>query len=212
MRWKSSLAALFLVIGAQVGSAATITFNFNSDAGKSTTFTDTVSGLSATFSSLSDPGGFTVIPTFFKALTGNVLLDPGPANKDNLALTITFGQDLSSLSLLFATNSGAGVPLVLTALEGSTVVGTASSSGVIPSGFFFPEGTLTFSGATFNKVALSSTALDFAIDDVTVVGTAVPEPAMFLPGCVIVAGLAMRLYVRRIYRGRPHTGNLRQLA
>jgi hypothetical protein len=118
-----------------------------------------------------------VTPTFFETLTGNVLLDPGPANLNNLTLTIAFSSLQSAISMDFATNSGSGVPFDLLAYDGGTLVGSTSASGSIPVGFFFPEGVLSFSGANFDKVVLSApSALDFAIDNVTV-SPSVPEPA-----------------------------------
>ena len=54
--------------------------------------------------------------------------------------------------------------------------GTASATGVIPGGFYFyPEGVLAFAGAPFDSVLLSSAALTFTIDNITV--DTVPAPA-----------------------------------
>ena len=173
-------------------SAATVTFNFDSDAtGKATAFTDTVGGISATFTSPADPGGFAIFATFFQSLTGNVLLDPGPAGLNNLGLAIQFSTPLTLISLNFATNSAAGVLLNLSAFNGASLVGSSSASGIIPAGFTFPEGILSFAGGPFDRVTLSSTALDFAIDNVTVT-SAVPEPAPLFPvlatlGALIIA-------------------------
>src|SRR5579872_1484337 len=83
-------------------NASPIVFNFDSDnLGASTGFIYTVNGLSATFSSSVDPGGFVVYPTMFETLIGNVLGDPGPAFQDNLSLNITFSQDLAAIVLDF---------------------------------------------------------------------------------------------------------------
>jgi hypothetical protein len=108
------------------------------------------------------------------ALTGNVLLDPGPAGLNNLALMVVFSAPQTSISLNFATNSVAGVLFNLNAFSGASAVGSAAASGVIPLGFSFPEGVISFSGPAFDRVVLSSSALDFAIDNVTV--DAIPEP------------------------------------
>jgi hypothetical protein len=167
------------VWGSQVwgsqGVSSDPVFNFDSDVvGKATPFTDTVSGLGATFTSSGDPGGFVVSPSFFSTLTGNVLLDPGPAGLNNLTLTIVFSTLQNNISMTFATNSGAGVPFNLNAFNGGSAVGSASATGVIPAGFFFPEGVINFDGPAFNRVVLSSpAALDFAIDNISV---NVPEP------------------------------------
>ena len=154
-------------------------FNFDADAlGTATTFTDTNGGLSATFSSPADPGGFVVAPTFFLTLTGNVLLDPGPAGANNIRLTIVFSSNATGIAMDFATN-GSG-SLTLDAFQNGTLVGSTSATGVIPAGFSFPEGTISFNGAKFNSVVLSASSVpDFAVDKINV-STVVPEPASFL--------------------------------
>lgn len=170
---------------------ADVIFNFDSDTlGTSTSFEDTVDGLSATFSSSADPGGFVIYPTMFETLTGNVLGDPGPAFADNLALGVTFSHDLSAITLDFATADFiTPSPFTLTAYENSTLVGSNTVTGQFPSGFNFPEGEISFNG-TFNNIVLSSTAADFAVDNIDVIPTtATPEPgaislllaALFLP-------------------------------
>jgi hypothetical protein len=159
-----------------VANADTI-FNFDSDSvGTSTTFTDTSNGLSATFSSSADPGGFIIYASMFDTLTGNVLGDPGPSGLGGLNLDISFSQDLASVSLDFATaDFGTASPLTITAYENSTFIGSASSSGETPSGFIFPEGAVSFAGSPFNQLVVSSSAPDFAVDNIDVV--AAPEPA-----------------------------------
>ena len=180
---RSYFPVVALLIAVPAVWAGTVTFNFNSDpSGKATQFTDTSGGISGTFSSSGDPGGFQVGPSFFKTLTGQVLLDPGPAGLNNLTLTVLFSTTGSSITLDFATNSSAGVPFDLSAYDGSTLVGTATVTGTIPSGFTFPEGAISFSGATFNEVVLSApAATDFAVDNIAfTTGTSVPEPSTAL--------------------------------
>lgn len=174
---------------------ASTVFNFDSDnLGTATTFTDTVDGLSATFSSSADPGGFVIYPTIFDTLTGNVLGDPGPAGQDNLALDVAFSQELSSISLDFATSDfGSPSPLTLTAYENSQLVGSVEMTGTFPGGFAFPEGAIAFDGSAFNNIVISSTATDFAVDNLAV--TATPEPGLLLPlglGFVAMAFLSLR--------------------
>src|SRR5579884_4224959 len=75
--WQLLLTAAILCAGARADAI----FNFDSDTdGTSTTFTDTNNGISATFSSSADPGGFVIYPSVFETLTGNVLGDPGPVS------------------------------------------------------------------------------------------------------------------------------------
>ncbi len=159
---------------------ASTVFNFDSDnPGTSTAFTDTVNGLSATFTSNGDPGGFVVYPSIFETLTGNVLGDPGPAGNDGLTLDIAFSKNLSAVVFDFATSDFVTPsPLSLSAYENSTLIGTASSTGQFLSGFTFPEGEIAFSGSNFNNLVISSAATDFAVDNITVAAaTATPEPA-----------------------------------
>ena len=194
-------SGIVLLMGAVCASAAPITFNFDTDTGSFTPFTDTVDGLSATFTSPADPGGFAVGSSFFSTLTGGVLLDPGPASANGLPLTISFNALLGSLSLDFATNSGVGVPLQLQAFDDALPAGATSAMGTIPPGFSFPEGSISISGA-FNEVVLSSTAFDFAIDNIAV--TLVPEPSDF-----VLIGLALGACALLRFRSR---GQLRNAA
>jgi len=186
-----TLMAAALTAGAAAAQASTI-FNFDADTfGTSTTFTDTANGLSATFTSSGDPGGFAVGPSIFDTLTGNVLADPGPAFLQNLTLTVDFSANLSAIDLLFATGDfGPASPFTLTAYEGNTLVGSATSTGVVLT--TFPEGEIAFSGPGFNTVVLSSAAPTFAIDNVQVSQT--PEPGsagMFLLAGTILGGVSI---------------------
>ena len=159
-------------------NASTI-FTFDNDnLGTTTNFTDTVNGLSATFSSSADPGGFIVYPSFFETLTGNVLGDPGPGGQNNLVLDVNFSQTLTALTLNFATaDFVTPSPLTLVAYDNGIQVGSDTTTGQFLSGFTFPEGELAFGGANFNSISLSSTSSDFAVDNIDVLPTAAaPEP------------------------------------
>ena len=188
-------AAALFALTANSARASTI-FSFDNDTvGTSTQFTDTVNGLSATFTSSGDPGGFTIAPSIFQALTGNVLGDPGPAFLPNLTLTASFNTDLSAVDLLFATSDFVTAsPFTLAAYEGNRLVGSTTATGAFQG--TFPEGEIAFSGAAFNTIVLSSTATDFAIDDVQV--SATPEPAT--AGMYLLTGLALAGVSR--FRGR----------
>jgi hypothetical protein len=173
----STIIRLILVaVVCNIAASASTVFNFDSDTlGTPTVFTDTVNGLSATFSSNGDPGGFVVYPTIFDTLTGNVLGSPGPAGLDNLTLNVGFSQDISAVTFNFATADFiTPSPLTLNAYENSNLVGSVSATGMYLSGFSFPEGEIAFSGSNFNSPVISSTALDFAVDNITV--NPVPEP------------------------------------
>jgi hypothetical protein len=195
-------ARIFLpmVLFCATASASISTFNFDSDAlGTSTTFTDTVNGLSATFSSSADPGGFVVYPSMFETLTGNVLGDPGPAFQNNLALNVNFSQNLSAITLDFATSDFiTPSPFTLTAYQNSALVGSATLTGQFLAGFTFPEGEIAFAGGPFNQVVLSSAAADFAVDNINVL-TATPEPGSIgiLATGLILLGAARKRFTAR---------------
>jgi hypothetical protein len=186
-----------MVVLCAAANASTI-FNFDSDTlGTSTTFTNTVDGLSATFSSSADPGGFVVYPSMFETLTGNVLGDPGPASVDNLDLDVSFSQDLSAIVLDFATADFiTPSPFTITAYENSTVVGSSTSTGQFLSGFTFPEGEISFDG-TFNKIVLSSTSPDFAIDNLNVIPTPEPGDVSLLVIGLFLSCLPFTAFLRR---------------
>ncbi len=178
MRFHPTILILTACTACAAASASTV-FNFDGDnLGTATTFTDTVNGVSATFSSSADPGGFVIYPSIYETLTGNVLGDPGPANANNLSLSIAFNGNLNAVTFDFATSDfGTASPLTLQAFEGNTLVGSATQTGQFLPGFSFPEGEIAFDGTNFNKLVVSSTATDFAIDNVAVIASA-PEPSV----------------------------------
>ena len=187
----AALAALSLI------SAHAAVFDFESvPSGAVTTFTVTEGGITATFTVSS--GAFFVAPGFFATLSGQVLLDMDPALH---TLSITFSQPLSGLSLVFALNNSLGLgQLTLTAYSGGlsgAVVGSVSASGTVPDGFDYPEGSLTFSGPTFDAITLQSDQQDFAIDNLTVHGVGgpeIPEPSTV---ALVLIGLVGALARRR---------------
>jgi hypothetical protein len=173
-------------MGATANASSIFTFD-NDNLGTSTTFTDTVNGVSATFSSAADPGGFVVYASMFETLTGNVLGDPGPAGQNNLPLDVAFSGELNAIELDFATaDFNTPSPLTLTAYQGTQMVGSTTTSGMFLPGFLFPEGEIAFDGADFNNVVISSTSMDFAVDNIAV--NAVPEPG---PLSLVVLGFSL---------------------
>jgi hypothetical protein len=179
MNFKRIMPLLFAVFAWSAAARASTVFNFDGDSlGTSTNFTDTANGLSATFSSAADPGGFVIYSSMFDTLTGNVLGDPGPAGQDNLALDISFNSELNAIELDFATSDfSAPSPFTLSAYQNSQLVGSTTTSGMFLNGFVFPEGEIGFGGANFNNVVISSPAMDFAVDNINV--NPVPEPGPF---------------------------------
>lgn len=201
----AALAAVVLTFAAAMPAfSETIIYNFSADVGFSTTFSNTINGVTATFSSPSDPGGFGVSPTFFgPPMNGTVLLDPGSSGADDIPLDISFSQDISYIALFFATD-GTG-PFDLSAYENGALVGTVSQAGAIPNGYSFPQGYIKFSGV-FNSVVLTSPRTPyFAVDNVGIIPSSggptpsVPEPSSLLllgSGALGLAGFFRRKLFR----------------
>ena len=198
----AALAAVVLTFGAAMPAfSETIVYNFSTDIGATTTFSHTTDGLTATFSSPADPGGFGVGPTFFSPpMNGTVLLDPGSSGASGIPLDISFSQDVGYIALFFATD-GTG-SFDLSAYENGVLVGTASQTGVVPFGYGFPEGIIKFSGV-FNSVVLTSPDTPyFAVDNVGVILSSTfgqtpsaPEPSSLLllsSGVLALAGFFRR--------------------
>lgn len=151
-------------------------------------------GLAATFT---DGAGFSVQPApFLNTLTGNVLRD---FDATSHPLTITFSAPLTGVSLRFATNEVLGTAgLTLEARLGAALVGSVSVPGVVPDEWLYPEGVISFTGPAFTSIALSSTASDFAVDEVVVTRAGVvPEP-----NAAVLVGTGMVFVVVAARRSR----------
>jgi hypothetical protein len=206
---KAVAIAAALSLGS-IGSAMADPASFNFDSldptvtGNivSTPFSLSSGGVTASFSSDQDPGGFQVLNlTGGLSFADDVLVTPNTSGTGPL-LEIVFSQPLLSFTAEFATE-GSG-PLTLTALNGGvggTQVGSSSATGSVPDGFMFPEGTVSFSGATFDSLVLSDAndpgfALgNFSVDTAPV--TSVPEPSSFALALEAALGLIGLTLARR---------------
>jgi uncharacterized repeat protein (TIGR01451 family) len=149
------------------------TLNFEAvPSGTTTPFsrTNPADTTAATFSS-PDGAVFSVGNSSFNSASGFNSLS-GRTLSDNDAtphrLDILFNPPLQSINLVFALNTAApGNTLNMEVLNGTDTVDNVTAPGLFPgNGFAFPEGSISFSGHTFDQVRLTSTAQDFAIDDV----------------------------------------------
>lgn len=171
-------------------------FNFDNDPlDIYTPFADTNNGVTATFRSNGDPGGFSLTTYSSPNTSGNILFQPGPAGLDQLSLAVAFDQVLSRVELTFVINGSNTQPFTLQALLGSNVVGQVSATGNRIPGAIFPENRILFNSASFDNIILSSEALDFAVDNISVTpGTSVvPEPGtLWLSGSAVMMWLTVR--------------------
>ena len=168
-----------------------VTFDFDTGSPapslrQNTPFDVSSGGITAHFSSPSDPAAFSVqdhsTTTFnLSQFSGNYLNDN---TVDRNTLNIKFSQPVVSITLTFATvdyhDPGAGgtaTPIQLTAYNGSstgTPVGSATAHGEFSSDSY-PQGTLSFSSGSqaFDTVAvvvpfLAQGATDFLVDNIVV--------------------------------------------
>lgn len=173
-------------------TTTTTAFDFDTglpslSAGQSTPFDQTSGGVTAQFSSPSDPATFSVQShdTTFLILSqfsGNYLFDNDPFRN---SLHIRFSRQLASITLTFATTDSHGPGNVeepsdikLTAYldsDGTTPVGSATARGSFSSDSF-PQGTLSFDsgGQPFNLVVIDLLfqprgGTNFLVDDITVI-------------------------------------------
>ena len=161
--WRAALLTLaFSCWGAHVNSAGPITFDFSGFLlGTFTPFSQTVGGVTATFSSPLDMTG----PKFSvqnATTAGNVQLSTfdGPFLYPNALgvapLTITFSEPVNSISLVFATvEQHIASDMHLSAFLGGTLVGSTTGPGAYIAGDTYPQGTVTYSAAAFDRVELS---------------------------------------------------------
>ncbi|MGA8029855.1 MAG: hypothetical protein WB992_22150 [Bryobacteraceae bacterium] len=188
---------LLMLSGSSLAQAASV-FNFDSDAvGRTTTFTDTAGGLSATFggeASVCDVTGL------FVTLTGNALIQDYCVGGQSGPLPISFSANLSKISFDFATAGGPSAA-TLTAFENGKLVGTAVfTSSTDPNGI--GEGFADFSGL-FNSLSFSSPTL-LAIDNVSATtASAVPEPGPFAMVGLAIGLIAYSVRVNRSRKSRP---------
>jgi hypothetical protein len=194
---RLSVVAAALAAGA-VPAFSDLIFTFNSDtAGTSTPFSNTVRGLTATFSSPADPGAFFVgTPApFAPPFNGNSLSDWRRASRSNIALDVTFNSNLSSVSVDFVTR-GSG-PFDLSLYEGPLYEGhvLVTETGSVPAGFNFPQGVIGFHFPPFDELVLTAPSIDtpyFAIDNLDAVP--IPEPISLPLLLTLLAVVAVPLH------------------
>lgn len=192
------------MLGAHLASAGAVTvlFDFeNQPIYTETPFSIAGGGITATFSGPKDvdPGAFGIASNFpsptglqYRLMSGDFLTIGSAFGASGSALTITSSALLADFTFDFALDD----PLATSTLSFSTNAGgTGSAHAGLASGFRYPEGTLSFSGAAFTSLTITSSAIDFQIDNLRVTPViAVPEPTSLL---LLVAGLPVILLARR---------------
>jgi hypothetical protein len=187
--------AILMAAALAPATAQAVTFDFEANTQFTTTpFTDTVGGLSATFTGEASVCG--AIPQIPPPLTGNVLIQNLCVTGQSGPLGVSLSSDLSSASFDFATVVGAA-SLTVGAFENANLVSTSTFTSSVPSGFSVGEGLASVTG-TFNRLVLTS-ASGLAIDNLNATPqvAGVPEPASM---SLLGAGLCALILARR--RGR----------
>ena len=175
-RNRIALAAVLACVLTPGLFADTVTFfSFENVRTGLTPFTKTVDGLRASFSSDGDPDGFIV--GFFPILNPTGLSLVEQCNFCFLTLTIDFSAPQTTFLAAFGTtvprDTSSAPPFDLTAFNGASEVGSATTTGVVVPGLPLALGVLNFSGPDFDRVALTApTAEAFWILDGVVVSAA----------------------------------------
>lgn len=177
--------------------ASAQTFDFDAAPLGPVPFTLVSGGVSATFSA--PIGGFELFdtalfpPGAFTTLDGQIL---GSVDADVIVepLLVSFDQPITGLSLNFALNDFlGGSTLTLRAFLGAAAVGDPVLA-LGASGPWLPEGQLTIATSFFDRVEISSDAVDFFVDNLTVTTASVPEPATWLltPCALVLLAISRR--------------------
>lgn len=174
----SVVASAILAVPLHAGS---IFITGDVSTGTSTPLSDLNNGITATFTS---NGSFQTNTSFFS--WGPEMLSTVTPD----SLTIAFDTPISSISLDFGTLNPEALDLA--AFLGASAIGSNSLLGSIVG--TYPEGIISFSGASFDSIVLSSSSDIFAVGNITVTAASgVPEPAS---GMLLVAGALLLALVR----------------
>lgn len=170
MRLLASLAVAGLCLVAPVVSRAESIYDFESlTEGSMLPLTVNVNGLTAYFT-----GGGAVCSSaglsgaMFMTLSGNALVQGLCTPASSRPMVMTFSQPLSKVSFAVAINGNTPAPVVVTFLLHGASVGSQTVTPAIPTNYDSPEAAVSYSGATFDSVVVSSTSL-LAIDNVDAV-------------------------------------------
>lgn len=201
-RFFWTIAAALVVAFAIASSPARATvalYDFeNQSIGTETPFTLVSSGLTAAFSGPSgvDPGAFGISSNFatptgfqYQLMSGDFLTIGSAFGASGSALTITFSAPVTAFTLNFALDDPSNTSTLLFETNG---FGAGSGTGVLTSGFRYPEGTLSYAGGPFTSITFRSNALDFQIDNLQATIAAVPEPETVMLFAVGIVAIALR--------------------
>jgi len=188
-----------LAMASLSSARADVIFDFDDIPIDTTTeFSDTQGGITATFSSPDDPGGFAVDESFLAPpFAGNTLINgSGEGTGSFIPLLASFDTPLFSASLDFALNDESPSGFTLQAFSGGVFVGQAQAIGIAPfdseGQIGAPQGFISFNSLTsFDSLQFSAdTAPNFAIDNLDV--SASPEPAPVPePGTMALMGIGL---------------------
>lgn len=160
-----TLVTAVVLLGSSLAARADAVFDFESTAaGASLPLTLTNNGLSATFAG---NGGVCAAiglqGPLFSTLTGNILIQNFCVTSGVGPLSVTFSENVSTLTFNFVTQDGPD-SISVAMFENGVPVGTQVFTSAVPKGFLCGEGTAAVKG-TFNSIVITS-ATPMALDNV----------------------------------------------
>lgn len=197
---EAFVAALACALAPAAAPAQGTVFDFETvPAGTAAPVTSTVGGLSATFTgaaSVCDVGDL------FLTLRGRALAQEFCATPESGGVVVALSAERGGATFNFATLFGSET-MTVQAIRGATLVGTFTFVSVGQGGDFDIGEGVAAVDAPFDRLVLSSSSLAFAIDNLRVVETVVPEPAVVV---LVGVGLMASAGVARDRRSRPTLG------
>jgi hypothetical protein len=207
MKLNPIICGIASALVASAAAQASILFDFqNITPGSSVSFSDTVGGLTAQFSSSPSSQYYVIDPHgqlgfYPQGFSGNAIM---PKSLTPADLQVSFSKLVTDCSLRYAVDEyspDTSAVMRISAYKGGSLVGTATAQAILDSGNQnWPAATLSFSSSSaFDSIVVHYETRPsggenvnpiFAVDNVQVTLAPIPEPthAALVIGCALLLG------------------------